>query len=108
MEPDLLDHLKSLHVASVRDVIVMPIGFLSDHMEVLYDLDVEASELCQGLGINMVRAQTVGNHPEIIRMLRELIVERIESSAPAANVGSLPACPHVCPDDCCPAPQRPR
>lgn len=108
LEPDVLDHLTSLHAESVRDVIVMPIGFLSDHMEVLYDLDVEARELCQGLGLNMVRAQTVGNHPEIIRMLRELIVERIDVQQPCATVGSLPACPHVCPDDCCPAPQRPR
>ncbi|MBI5761182.1 MAG: ferrochelatase [Planctomycetales bacterium] len=102
LEPDILDHLKSLHLASVRDVIVMPIGFLSDHMEVLYDLDVEACELCQSLGMNMIRAQTVGTHPEIVRMLRELIVERTDSHGLGVSVGFLPACPNVCPADCCP------
>src|SRR6202000_2268933 len=73
LEPDILDHLRSLAEQGVKDVVVAPIGFLSDHMEVMYDLDVEAADLCATLGINLVRAQTVGTHPAIIRMFRELI-----------------------------------
>jgi ferrochelatase len=106
LEPDALDHLKSLAASSVRDVIVMPIGFLSDHMEIQYDLDVEARELCHRLGLNMIRAQTVGTHPEVIRMIRDLILERIEPGAASVAVGTLPAFPLVCPDDCCPGPPR--
>ena len=55
--------------------MVAPIGFISDHMEVLYDLDTEARQICERLGINMVRAATVGTHPRFVQMIRELIEE---------------------------------
>ncbi len=77
----------------MQDVVVAPIGFLSDHMEVLYDLDVEASALARELGLHFVRAGTVGTHPLVIRMLRELIEERLAAAEPA-----------VCALDCCPGP----
>ncbi|HEY3998861.1 MAG TPA: ferrochelatase [Candidatus Xenobia bacterium] len=71
LEPDILDHLKSI---DRPDRIVMaPIGFVSDHVEVLYDLDVEAMALCQTLGIEAVRAQTVGMHTEFVRMVADLV-----------------------------------
>jgi protoporphyrin/coproporphyrin ferrochelatase len=85
----------------IRDVVVVPIGFLSDHLEVIYDLDTEAQRLCHELGINMVRAATVGTHPRFIRMIRELIVERMTESADRPALGTLGPNPDVCPDDCC-------
>jgi len=97
LEPDILDHLRSLAENGVKDVVAAPIGFLSDHMEVMYDLDVEAAQLCAGLGINLVRAETVGTHPKLIAMLRQLIEERLAAASP-----------DLCPDDCCPAPRGAR
>jgi len=84
--PDISDYLRE----SPRDTVIAPIGFLSDHMEVIYDLDTEARAVCEELGVRMVRAGTVGTHPAIIRMIAELI-ERL---------------PEPCAGTCCPAPQR--
>jgi ferrochelatase len=95
LEPDILDHLRALAGNGVRDVVVSPLGFLSDHMEVLYDLDYEAAALCRDLGINFVRAGTAGTHPCVIAMLAELIEER-QSGADL----------RLCAADCCPAPRR--
>jgi protoporphyrin/coproporphyrin ferrochelatase len=80
LEPDINDHIRSLHESGVKNIIVAPIGFVSDHMEIVYDLDTEASKLCAELGINMVRSKTVGTHPAFISMIRKLIVETIEKS----------------------------
>jgi ferrochelatase len=77
--PDVSDHLRELHAAGLRDVVVSPIGFVSDHLEVIYDLDTEAMALCRELGLNMVRAATAGTHPAFIKMIRELILERKDS-----------------------------
>jgi ferrochelatase len=90
--------------APPRDVVIVPIGFLSDHMEVVYDLDVEARETCDRLGINMVRAETVGTHPRFVRMIRELIVERMTHSPDRLALGTLGPSPDICPNDCCPGP----
>ena len=101
LEPDVCDHLKTLAGGDVTDVIIAPIGFISDHMEVLFDLDTEASDLCKELGLNMVRAKTVGTHPRFISMIRELIVERINQPAERPALGELGASHDVCPEDCC-------
>lgn len=69
LEPDIRDYLREIRT----DVVIAPIGFLSDHMEVLYDLDTEARAVCEDLGVKMARAQTVETHPAIIRMIAELI-----------------------------------
>jgi len=90
--PDILDHLRALAAEGVGAVVAAPIGFLSDHMEVLYDLDVEAAGLARELGIQFGRAGSAGLHPAIIRMLRELVMERMEAGEPG------------CAADCCPAP----
>ena len=59
-----------------REVIVVPIGFLHEHMEVVFDLDIEMHELCEELGLMMVRAATPGLHPRFVTMIRELILKR--------------------------------
>ncbi len=104
--PDILDVLRKAHEDGVKNVIVAPLGFVSDHMEVLYDLDTEAQGLAEELGIKMVRAGTVGTHPAFIRMVRELIAERVLLNEPKLAVGLFGANHDVCPADCCPAPQR--
>jgi len=89
--PDVTDHLRALHNEGVSDVVVAPIGFVSDHMEVVYDLDVEARKVADEIGLNMVRAATAGTHPSFVRMIRELMLERINDEAPM----------NVCAPDCC-------
>jgi ferrochelatase len=111
LEPDILYHLRARRAAGLRSAAIMPIGFLSDHMEVLYDLDYEARRLCDELGMEMARAATVGTHPLFVRMIRELIEERLAGRAERAAIGRYPANHDLCPPDCCPAPvhpQRPR
>lgn len=112
LEPDILDHLRALREQSVSQVIIAPIGFLSDHIEVLYDLDDEAGKLSQELGLTMVRAGTVGTHPKFVAMIVELIAERLatESAQPCErqSIGSLGPNHDVCPADCCPYPLRSR
>lgn len=105
LEPDICDYLRARHEAGCRDIVVVPIGFISDHMEVIYDLDTEAAQLCQQLGLNMVRAATVGTHPRFVQMIRELIEERI-SGAPRLALGNRGAHHDVCPEDCCPGPRQ--
>lgn len=108
LEPDVCEALRETHQSGARDVVVVPVGFLSDHMEVLYDLDTEARALCVELDLHMVRAGTVGTHPCFIRTVRELIEERIAGGERRA-VGAFGPYPDVCPENCCPAPApRPR
>jgi ferrochelatase len=104
--PDILDHIRELKQQGATDLVIAPIGFVSDHMEVLYDLDTEAAALCSESGMNMVRAGTAGTHPRFVSMMRELIVERMTGDA-RATVGVYPPNPDVCQIDCCPAPLRP-
>jgi ferrochelatase len=101
LEPDINDHLREIAAQGVRDVIVAPIGFISDHLEVLFDLDVEAQQTAQGLGMTLVRAGTVGTHPAFVAMVRELIAERLVAGAPRRTVGRFGPNPDVCPVDCC-------
>lgn len=102
LEPGIGDFITARHRQSpISDVVVVPIGFISDHMEVVYDLDTEARQLCNQLGINMVRAATVGTHPRFIRMIRELIEERVSESPQRLALGSLGPSHDNCPTDCC-------
>jgi ferrochelatase len=101
LAPDIGDHLREVHAGGeTTDVVVVPIGFMSDHMEVVYDLDCEARELCESLGLHMVRARTPGTHPRYLAALRELIRERTDDAERQA-VGQLGPWPHACPTDCC-------
>jgi ferrochelatase len=106
LEPDIVDHLRALAASGVRDVVVAPIGFISDHMEVVYDLDLEARSRAVELGLNMIRAATVGTHPRFVRMIRELVLERLEDDPARLHLGSRGPAPDVCPPDCCPPPAR--
>jgi protoporphyrin/coproporphyrin ferrochelatase len=108
LEPDISDHLRSLHAQGVRATVIAPIGFLSDHMEIMYDLDEVAAEDCKTLGMSMARAGTVGLHPAFVRMVADLIVERVTSAPVKPAIGRFPANHDVCPVDCCPAPVRPQ
>ncbi|HEY4346192.1 MAG TPA: ferrochelatase [Gaiellaceae bacterium] len=101
LEPDICDHLRELHQNGVTDVVVAPVGFVSDHLEVLYDLDIEAADLSRELGLNMVRAGTAGTHPAYVSMIRELIEERLGSTAERRVVGRFGPNPDVCPPNCC-------
>ena len=98
--PDVCDYIADLPGQGCTDLVVMPIGFLSDHMEVLFDLDIEAREAAEEAGLNMHRAKAVGTHPSLIRMIGDLVLERINGSEKAV-VGQLPASHDVCPENCC-------
>ena len=107
LEPDILDYLREVRNGNQASAVVVdPISFISDHMEVLYDLDIEARQLCESLALPMVRAKTVGVHPKFIAMIRDLVLERT-AGAERRALGSLGARADVCEEDCCPAPQRP-
>jgi protoporphyrin/coproporphyrin ferrochelatase len=107
LEPDILDYLREVKANKrASAVVVAPIGFISDHMEVLYDLDVEAQELCNELALPMKRAKTVGVHPKFIAMIRELILERMNPQLERRALGSLGPRTDICAAACCPAPQR--
>ena len=115
LEPDVCDYIRSFHETGVdrsdragqsghtdRDIVLVPVGFISDHMEVAYDLDVEARACCDELGISMVRAETAGTHPRFVEMIVELVEERLSLSAARAAVGVLEPGPDQCPPNCCP------
>jgi protoporphyrin/coproporphyrin ferrochelatase len=109
LEPDILDYLREVKTRKLADaVVIAPISFISDHMEVLYDLDVETRSLCDSLALPMVRARTVGVHPKFVAMIRELILERIQPGTERLALGSLGPRADVCAADCCPAPQTKR
>ena len=101
LEPDICDHLAELKEAGARWVVVVPVGFVSDHMEVLYDLDTEARARSEKLGLKMIRAATVGAHPAFVRMIRELIMERMTPNPVRRFLGTRGASHDVCPVDCC-------
>lgn len=108
LEPDVCDQLRQLRQAGHSDVVVVPIGFVSDHLEVVYDLDTEAKQLCDQLGLNMVRAKTAGTHERFVAMMVGLIQERINDEADRSAIGHHGPSHDVCPEDCCLPPARPR
>ncbi|MFN3191915.1 MAG: ferrochelatase [Aureliella sp.] len=109
LEPDICDRIEELVKEGEKDFVVAPIGFVSDHMEVMFDLDTEAKEACEKLGVGFARAETVGVHPSFISMIRDLIVERITAREDRPALGEMGPSHDVCPQDCClyPRPKRP-
>lgn len=107
LEPDIGDCLEELAGDGRRSAVVVPIGFLSDHMEVLYDLDTEALARAKQLGLRLIRAGTVGNHPRFVEGIGELVAECCDPDRPRLALGSAGPWPAVCPADCCPPPVRP-
>jgi ferrochelatase len=106
LAPDVGEHLDRLACEGVTDVVLIPIGFVSDHMEVIYDLDVEAAERARARGLRLVRAETPGTHPAFARMVRELVLERTAGAPPRA-LGRRGPPPDVCPPGCCQGGRRP-
>lgn len=106
LEPDINDHLRVLASDGVRAVVVSPTGFVSDHIEVLWDLDNEARETAAELGLAFARASTAGVHPAFVRTVRELVEERVRDASPRFE-SPLGICGQDCPEGCCPAPRRP-
>ncbi len=109
LEPDVCHRIAELHAEQgTTELVILPIGFISDHLEVLFDIDIEASELCEKLGIAMHRAATVGTHPQFIEMIRLLIEERLTDAPQRLSLGNMGPSHDVCPVDCCLySPQRP-
>lgn len=110
LEPDVRDRIEQLYeLEKITDVVAQPIGFISDHMEVLYDLDDEVAKLCQVKQIDFHRVPTVGVHPRFVSMIRELIVERTTPGSERLALGQYGPYHDVCPEDCClyPQPTRP-
>lgn len=103
LEPDINDHLRSLATEGVTAVTLMPLGFISDHMEVQYDLDHQAADTATETGIDLRRAQTVGTHPAFVTGLRQLVEEQIVDG-PVLWVGEAGPWPDPCPDGHCLAP----
>jgi len=99
--PDILEHLHDVAKRGVTDVVISPIGFVSDHVEILFDLDVEARDTAATLGLNLVRASSASTHPRFIAMIRELIEERLGLTSARPVVGRFAASHDVCPADCC-------
>jgi ferrochelatase len=102
LEPDVESTLRAIAAGGgSRDVVVVPIGFLHDHMEVVFDLDIEVGELCEELGLTMTRAATPGLHPRFITMIRELIFERTCPGTERLARGADDPSPHECRPGCC-------
>ncbi|MGD0897815.1 MAG: ferrochelatase [Thermoguttaceae bacterium] len=99
--PALGDAIRQLAAQQVHDVVIVPMGFMCDNMEIVYDLDIEAAGLCEELGLNLARAGVPGTHPRIVQMIRELIMERLAPGVPRLALGSQGRWPDQCPPDCC-------
>jgi ferrochelatase len=112
LEPDVNDHLEKLAGDGVRSVVLVPIGFVSDHMEVVYDLDTEALATAERLGLDAVRVPTSGTDPRFVAMVRDLLLERAAvergETVERVAVGGDPACWDLCAAGCCPNPRGDR
>jgi len=101
LEPDIGDRIRQMAETGVKHFVVLPIGFISDHMEILFDLDTEALEICQELGAQLHRLPTVGTHPTFVRMIVELIRERSGLQQERRALGEFGPNHDVCPANCC-------
>ncbi|WP_278264352.1 ferrochelatase [Nocardia sp. AG03] len=111
LDPDIVDHLDVLHGKGIDAVVVCPVGFVSDHLEVIWDLDNEAATRAAELGMAFARAATPGTDPRFSRMIVELIQERVEAG-PVRELGTVPGygCTvdgALCAPGCCELPARP-
>ena len=112
LEPDVVDHLDALAAAGVRAVVVAPVGFVSDHVEVIWDLDTEARERADELGMAFARAATAGPDPRFADMVVELVAEHVHGAAPRALSDAVPSAGCTvngapCAIDCCVPARRP-
>jgi ferrochelatase len=112
LEPDVNDRIEELAAQGVGGVVTVPIGFVSDHMEVIYDLDTEASATAEKMGVEFARAATAGVDPRFVSMVRDLLVERAAvergQEVPRATVGGQQPSWDRCPVGCCANQRGPR
>lgn len=108
LEPDILEVLRRLAAEGKKALVIAPLGFLTDHVEVIYDLDIEARALAGELGLELARAGTVGTHPAFVRAVADLIEERLDPARPRLALGRFGPREDLCPLDCCAPPRRPR
>jgi len=106
LEPDVVDHLRGLAKSGTPGAVLVPIGFVSDHLEVLYDLDIEAREAADELGLPLARAATPGTDPRFVALVRDLVTERLKDTPPSQRqaLGGLGPSHDLCPTGCCPNP----
>jgi ferrochelatase len=100
LEPDISDALRDAAADGMRAAVIVPIGFVSDHVEVVWDLDREARETCDGLRVAMIRVATPGTHPAFVAAIADLIAERTAGAPPLA-LSPLGPWADVCPTGCC-------
>lgn len=112
LEPDVNDHLAALAAGGVEAVVTVPVGFVSDHMEVVHDLDTEAAQTAARLGLRFGRAATAGTHPRFVSAIVDLLLERAAAErgeqVTRVAVGDLPAAWDRCATRCCPNPRAMR
>jgi ferrochelatase len=102
LEPDVCDAIVKMDDAKkLTSLVITPIGFVSDHMEVMFDLDEEAAAICRQRGIAMARSATAGTSPQFVQMIRKLVEERTGATATREALGGLGPWHDVCPADCC-------
>ena len=106
LEPDVGDHLRACAAQGVAEVVLVPIGFVADHQEVRFDLDTQAAEIADEVGIQLERVATPGLDERYVTMVRELVLERLRGAA-RRSLGTLGPRQDVCGVGCCPAPRRP-
>jgi ferrochelatase len=102
LEPDIGDHIETVAAQGVPAAVIVPIGFISDHMEVVYDLDTLAQQRARDADLVVVRAATVGTDPAFVATIRELIEERMDPELPRRALSDLGIRPDSCPAGCCP------
>ena len=110
LEPDIGDHIPAVaffgsgpnRAGRCQAIVVVPIGFVSDHMEVIQDLDTVASQVAQDFNLAFRRAYTVGSNPGFPKMLASLVAERIDPAAQPLSIGNALPLPDFCREDCCP------
>ncbi|ONM49717.1 ferrochelatase [Nocardia donostiensis] len=112
LEPDIVDHLAALSARGVDAVVLCPVGFVSDHLEVIWDLDNEAADKAEELGMAFARAATPGTDPRFSRMVVELISEHL-TDQPVRRLGQVPGYGCTvngapCAPGCCAPPARTR
>jgi ferrochelatase len=92
LEPDVNDHLRALAEAGEKAVVLFPIGFVSDHLEVIWDLDNEAAQTAEELGLAFARAATAGTHPAFVATVRDLLEQRRSGGEPRLGTDCPAAC----------------
>ena len=99
--PDILEHIRKLASESVKHLVIHPLGFVHDNLEIIYDLDYEAQALCAQLGMTMLRVRTACTGAKFVTLMRELIAERVKATTERPFLGTMGPLPDNCLPDCC-------